>query len=94
MKGLFIKMEHYKFTQNKQCEYFPCHKVENTETFNCLFCFCPLYTLGNQCGGDFEYTAKGIKSCMKCTKTHGLNAHEHVMGKMKLIMEMAKESKK
>lgn len=33
----------YRFFQNKECEYFPCHKTENEEEFNCLFCYCPLY---------------------------------------------------
>lgn len=47
--------EHYKFFQNKECEYFPCHKVKNTENFNCLFCYCPLYALGDKCGGNFKY---------------------------------------
>lgn len=37
--------ENYKFVQNRKCEYFPCHKVENEDEFNCLFCFCPLYML-------------------------------------------------
>ena len=31
--------EHYKFFQNKECEYFPCHKTEKTEDFNCSFAF-------------------------------------------------------
>ncbi len=31
--------ENYKFVQNLKCEYFPCHRVENEETFNCLFLF-------------------------------------------------------
>lgn len=83
-------MEHYKFMQNTACEYFPCHEVEDPTKFNCLFCFCPLYALKDKCGGDFTYTEKGIKSCMNCTKTHGENAHEHVMKRMKLIMELGK----
>lgn len=41
--------EHYKFFQNKECEYFPCHKVKEAEDFNCLFCYCPLY-LKEECG--------------------------------------------
>ncbi|MCL1901744.1 MAG: cysteine-rich small domain-containing protein, partial [Firmicutes bacterium] len=32
----------YNFFQNKECQYFPCHKVDNIEKFNCLMCFCPL----------------------------------------------------
>lgn len=43
--------EHYKFFQNRECEYFPCHKTNDPEHFNCLFCFCPLYALGERCGG-------------------------------------------
>ena len=27
------------FFQNRNCEYFPCHQVEDTEHFSCLFCF-------------------------------------------------------
>ena len=45
----------YRFFQNKECEYFPCHKTENEEEFNCLFCYCPLYRekkcIGNECEG-------------------------------------------
>ena len=63
-------MENYKFFQNKECEYFPCHKVENLEDFNCLFCYCPLYCLGDKCGGNFVYTKSGIKSCVNCTRPH------------------------
>ena len=39
-------MEHYKFFQNRDCEYFPCHAGADPETFSCLFCYCPLYALG------------------------------------------------
>lgn len=93
MKKMSTKIEHYKFTQNKACEYFPCHKVKDIETFNCLFCYCPLYALGDGCGGNFAFTASGVKSCMGCTKTHGLNAYDHVMGHMKEIMELGKRRK-
>ena len=41
----------YRFFQNKECEYFPCHKAENEEEFNCLFCYCPLYR-ENKCIGN------------------------------------------
>ena len=33
----------FSFFSNKECEYFPCHKNVNVNTFNCIFCFCPLY---------------------------------------------------
>ena len=44
---------HYMFFQNKECEMFPCHTGVPEESFNCLFCYCPLYALGEACGGSF-----------------------------------------
>ena len=49
-------MANYDFFQNSACEYFPCHKCQDPENFSCLFCYCPLYALGDQCGGNFTYT--------------------------------------
>ena len=45
-------MANYDFFQNPQCEYFPCHKCADSENFSCLFCYCPLYALGDKCGGN------------------------------------------
>ena len=52
--------ENYKFFQNNKCEYFPCHKGIPEEDFNCLFCYCPLYTLGKNCGGNCEFLENGV----------------------------------
>lgn len=56
--------DNYKFFNHKECEFFPCHKTNNPDEFNCLFCYCPLYTLGKNCGGNFKYTDKGIKTVL------------------------------
>ena len=48
-----ITTENFKFFQHRQCEFFPCHETEDEENFNCLFCYCPLYALGEGCGGNF-----------------------------------------
>ena len=56
----------YRFFRNTDCEYFPCHKGADREKFNCLFCFCPLYALGENCGGNFRYTEEGLKDCSNC----------------------------
>lgn len=82
--------ENYKFVQNTKCEYFPCHKVKNEAEFNCLFCYCPLYMLKDQCGGNFTYTENGIKNCSQCTLPHSKGAYDHVMSKMGMIMQIAK----
>lgn len=87
----FIKTsDHYKFFQNKECEYFPCHKIENIEDFNCLFCFCPLYMLKDKCGGNFKYTS-GVKDCSDCTITHRRKSHDYVMSKMPEIGKIGSE---
>ena len=52
---------HHQFFQNRECKYFPCHKGIDEEEFSCLFCYCPLYALGDQCGGNFTYMENGIK---------------------------------
>ncbi|NCE63367.1 hypothetical protein D1159_01935 [Pseudoflavonifractor sp. 524-17] len=62
--------KHYAFFCNQACEYFPCHETETPETFNCLFCYCPLYPLGADCGGACTFSGSGVKDCSKCTFPH------------------------
>ncbi|MBE7049257.1 MAG: metal-binding protein [Ruminococcaceae bacterium] len=71
-----------KFFKNSKCEYFPCHKVNETENFNCLFCYCPLYSFGDDCGGNFTYTPDGIKDCSDCTIVHLPKGYDFVMEKL------------
>ena len=87
-------MEHYKFFQNEKCEYFPCHKCENTADFNCLFCYCPLYALGDKCGGNFAYTKDGIKDCSNCLIPHRRENYDKVMEKMGLVIDLAKKKER
>ncbi|MBR5259081.1 MAG: bifunctional folylpolyglutamate synthase/dihydrofolate synthase [Eggerthellaceae bacterium] len=58
------------FFTNTACPHFPCHEGVDPERFNCLFCFCPLYALGENCGGAFTYLEGGIKDCSNCTLPH------------------------
>ena len=58
------------FFANTACEYFPCHEGIDPQDFNCLFCYCPLYMLGPDCGGNFTYTESGRKSCKGCPLPH------------------------
>ena len=58
-------MAHYDFFQNKECEYYPCHPGANPETFSCLFCYCPLYALGDRCGGNFRKTRKLVRKTLR-----------------------------
>ena len=74
--------EHYKCFTNKKCEYFPCHKTNNVDNFNCLFCFCPLYSMGENCGGNFTYTKEGIKDCSNCLIPHKKENYDYIVGKL------------
>lgn len=80
-------MKKYAFFQNKECEYFPCHEGADAESFNCLFCYCPLYLLKEKCGGHFVCLENGVKDCSKCQIPHKPGGYEYVMGKMELVME-------
>ena len=84
-------MSNYSFFQNTVCEYFPCHPVKDRENFNCLFCYCPLYALGDKCGGSFVYTAEGIKDCSGCLRPHIRGNYEDICSKMQGILELAKK---
>jgi Zn-finger protein len=84
-------MEHYKFFQNTECEYFPCHQTAHPEDFNCLFCYCPLYFMGKECGGNFAYLENGIKSCMDCMKPHRRVNYDMII---KQLSEHMKQDKK
>ena len=81
----------YRFFQNRECKYFPCHKVNDDSAFNCLFCYCPLYTLGDQCGGNFSYTEYGLKDCSNCMLPHNLQGYDYVLSKYPQIAELAKK---
>lgn len=82
-------MENYKYFKNEKCEFFPCHEIDEDGFFNCLFCYCPLYSLGEKCGGDFFYTEAGIKNCSKCKIPHGRNGYEHVRSRLKEVIKIA-----
>ena len=84
-------MPNYDFFQNKACEYFPCHQGMAEDKFSCLFCYCPLYALGDRCGGNFQYTANGIKDCSGCLVPHRRENYGKVMEKLALVIEMAKK---
>jgi len=61
MEKPYWEGKEFSFFSHKECEYFPCHKGADPEEFNCLFCYCPLYALGKDCGGNFTYTENGYK---------------------------------
>ncbi|MGB9730415.1 MULTISPECIES: cysteine-rich small domain-containing protein [Calditerrivibrio] len=78
----------YKFFSNKNCEYYPCHKIENQ---NCLFCFCPLYFF-EDCGGDYKFI-NNVKDCSDCTKNHDDGSYEFVIQQLNKAFNSIKKDK-
>ena len=85
-------MANYDFFQNKECEYFPCHRGAEKESFNCLFCYCPLYCLGDKCGGNFTYTQGGIKDCSGCLVPHRRENYGRICEKMGEVIALVKKA--
>lgn len=84
------KGKNYSFYSHEACEFFPCHKTEKPEEFNCLFCYCPLYALKDKCGGNFKYTEKGIKDCSACLVPHKKDNYGYIMSKYGEIIEVTR----
>lgn len=87
-----MKQNDHSFFQNRACKYFPCHKG-SAEDFNCLFCYCPLYALGDRCGGNCRYTERGIKDCTNCLIPHSSGGYEYILSKFPEISALAKQNR-
>lgn len=81
----------YTFFSHRECEFFPCHKTDAPEDFNCLFCYCPLYALKDKCGGNFKYTEKGIKDCSECDLPHQRDNYSYIVEKFSEIVEITRK---
>lgn len=75
-------LNNYRYFSNKECEFFPCHPLGTENNFNCLFCFCPLYTMSD-CGGTYTYTSEGKKDCSNCIFPHLQENYGKVLDKLK-----------
>ena len=82
----------FSYFQNTSCKYFPCHTREG-EYFNCLFCYCPLYALGDECGGNFTYTEQGVKDCSSCRLPHSEGGYQHILSKFDEVSALAEKKK-
>ena len=68
----------YKYFENRDCKYYPCHKSEH---INCLFCYCPLYS--KDCPGNYKMietsSGKMVKSCMDCLFPHNIDNYDRII---------------
>ena len=70
-----------RFFRNTACAYFPCHAGADPETFNCLFCYCPLYFL-EDCGGTWR-DLHGIKDCTACLRPHRPEGYDEILTRLR-----------
>ena len=85
----------YRYFQNRSCEFFPCHAGAEEENFNCLFCYCPLYYLKENCGGRFTVTPQGIKDCSQCLYPHRAENYSQITKRLaQLLAAPLSEEKK
>lgn len=81
-----MRSNSYRFFQNRECEFFPCHEVQDEAAFNCLFCYCPLY-LDDNCIGSPEYIITGrgqrIKDCSSCLVVHSPEMYDKVIAHLR-----------
>lgn len=81
-----MRSNSYRFFQNRECEFFPCHEVQDEDAFNCLFCYCPLY-LEDNCLGSPEYIITGrgqrIKDCSSCLVVHSPEMYDKVIAHLR-----------
>lgn len=84
--------KHYAYFCNRECEYFPCHPTDDPNNFNCLFCYCPLYVLGAECGGNFVYLKNGYKDCSHCNFPHMRESYGKIIERCKEILAVMSAS--
>lgn len=77
-----------RFFKNPACSYFPCHEGLDADGFNCLFCYCPLYTR-EVCPGNPTFIKKEdgrtIKRCTDCTFPHRSENYDRIMNLLKTV---------
>lgn len=79
-----------RFFANKECEYYPCHKSNLGDDFNCLFCYCPFFHQ-EDCPGNPQYIEREgyrIKNCTYCIYPHVPSNYDAIMD---FLRESAKE---
>lgn len=92
-EALFWEGRNFSYFCNRDCEYFPCHAMPENGDFNCLFCYCPLYALGADCGGNFEYLSNGVKDCSACLLPHMREGYGYITDRFDALVDRMRREK-
>lgn len=69
----------YRYFENHQCKYYPCHKGQ--QDLNCLFCYCPMFGF-EHCLGNPVYldeNGKRTKDCSHCAYPHRAENYDAII---------------
>ena len=80
----------YKFINHKSCEFFPCHNGIDVDKFDCIFCYCPLYILGDKCIGIPMYKESHIKDCSNCILPHSVDGYKKILDALPAVHDLMK----
>jgi len=69
-----MERSHFMFYQNKECEFYPCHKMDEPSRFSCLFCYCPLFWFCED---------RKVNGCKDCTFPHDVAMYPVMMKSLK-----------
>ena len=76
----------FSYFSHRSCELYPCHLRSDPDSFNCLFCYCPLYSLGVECGGNFTVLSNGVKDCTACVLPHDKDSFGYISSRFNDIV--------
>ena len=84
--------EHYKFFPEQALRILSVPQDQEHGHIQLPFlCYCPLYALGENCGGNYKYLENGIKDCSNCLVPHSPKGYDYVTSKYSEILELAKK---
>ncbi len=87
-----MEEKHYDFFQNKFANS-TLSPGADPETFSCLFCYCPLYALGDRCRGASAIRQTGVKDCTHCLRPHVRENYGKIFGEDAGDLELAKKKR-
>ena len=67
-----VNKNSYKFFENKDCKYYPCHK--GLKELNCLFCYCPLFH-----ERKISALCQIMEKCENCSFPHRAKNYQKIM---------------
>ena len=63
-----------------------------TARISTAFSACPLYALGERCGGNFTYSPQGVKDCSNCLVPHRVENYDKICARFAEIAALCRKN--